>query len=74
MKTADPKLVSLELDIMWSQVAGVNPVGSERYGKRVALMHLKNVATGCAAAVQRTGPARLRLTRSEMALSTSRLF
>ena len=45
MKTADPKLVSLELDIMWSQVAGVNPVEVlKRYGKRVALMHLKNVA------------------------------
>ena len=44
MKTADPKLVSLELDIMWSQVAGVNPVDVlKRYGKRVALMHLKNV-------------------------------
>jgi sugar phosphate isomerase/epimerase len=45
MKTADPKLVSLELDIMWSQVAGVNPVDVlKRYNKRVALMHLKNVA------------------------------
>lgn len=45
MKTADPKLVSLELDIMWSQVAGVDPVSVlNRYGKRVALMHLKNVS------------------------------
>jgi sugar phosphate isomerase/epimerase len=45
MKTAEPKLVSLELDIMWSQVAGVSPVEVlKRYGKRVALMHLKNVA------------------------------
>lgn len=45
MKTADPKLVSLELDIMWSQVAGVDPVSVlQKYGKRVALMHLKNVA------------------------------
>ncbi len=26
MNTIDPKLVSLELDIMWSQVAGVDPV------------------------------------------------
>jgi sugar phosphate isomerase/epimerase len=45
MKTTDPKLVSLELDIMWSQVAGVNPVDVlKRYNKRVALIHLKNVA------------------------------
>jgi sugar phosphate isomerase/epimerase len=47
LKTADPKLVSLELDIMWSQVAGVSPVEVlQKYGKRVALMHLKNVAQG----------------------------
>ena len=45
MQTADPKLVSLELDIMWSRVAGVDPVPAiKKYGKRVALMHLKNVA------------------------------
>ena len=45
MKAADPKLVSLELDIMWSQVAGVDPVAVlKQYGKRVALMHVKNVA------------------------------
>lgn len=45
MKTADPKLVSLELDIMWSQVAGVDPVSVlKQYGKRVALMHVKNVS------------------------------
>ena len=45
MKAADPKLVSLELDIMWSQVAGVDPVSVLRqYGKRVALMHVKNVS------------------------------
>lgn len=47
MKTAEPKLVSLELDIMWSTVAGVNPVSVlEKYKGRVALMHLKNVAPG----------------------------
>jgi sugar phosphate isomerase/epimerase len=47
MKTTDPKLVSLELDIMWSQVAGVDPVSVlQKYGKRVSLMHLKNVAAG----------------------------
>jgi sugar phosphate isomerase/epimerase len=45
MKTADPKLVSLELDIMWSRVAGVDPVTVlKKYGKRIALLHLKNVA------------------------------
>ena len=45
MKAADPKLVSLELDIMWSQVAGVSPVDVlKQYGKRVALMHVKNVS------------------------------
>lgn len=45
MQTADPKLVSLELDVMWSKVAGVDPVSViEKYGKRVALMHLKDVA------------------------------
>jgi len=47
MKTTDPKLVSLELDIMWSNVAGVDPVSViQKYGKRIALMHLKNVAEG----------------------------
>ncbi|HET8549580.1 MAG TPA: sugar phosphate isomerase/epimerase [Bryobacteraceae bacterium] len=49
LQTADPKLVSLELDIMWSQVAGVDPVSVlKRYGRRVALMHLKNVSKGIA--------------------------
>lgn len=43
----DPKLVGLELDIMWAQVAGLNPVSVlEKYGSRVALLHLKNVAGG----------------------------
>jgi sugar phosphate isomerase/epimerase len=47
MKTADPKLVALELDIMWSHVAGVDPADVlRRYGSRVALIHLKNVAEG----------------------------
>lgn len=47
MKSADPKLVSLELDIMWSSVAGVDPVSVLRkYKGRVALLHLKNVAPG----------------------------
>jgi len=47
MRTADPKLVGLELDIMWAQVAGVPPVRVlEKYGQRVWLLHLKNVAPG----------------------------
>ena len=47
MQTAEPKLVSLELDIMWAQVGGPGPVKVlEKYGPRIALMHLKNVAPG----------------------------
>lgn len=47
MQTADPGLVNLELDVMWSTVAGVDPVSVlKKYGKRVVLMHLKNVAPG----------------------------
>jgi sugar phosphate isomerase/epimerase len=47
MKTTDPKLVGLELDIMWAQVAGVNPVTVlQKFKGRVPLMHLKNVAEG----------------------------
>jgi len=47
MKTTDPKLVSLELDVMWAQVAGVDPVSVlKQYGNRIPLIHLKNVAKG----------------------------
>ena len=47
METTDPKLVGLELDIMWVRVAGVDPVSVlKQYGKRIPLMHLKNVAEG----------------------------
>ncbi len=47
MQTADPKLVDLEMDIMWVTVAGADPVSLlKKYGNRVALMHLKNVAPG----------------------------
>ena len=49
MQTTDPKLVSLELDIMWAQVGGPGPVKVlEKYGHRTPLMHLKNVAAGIA--------------------------
>jgi sugar phosphate isomerase/epimerase len=47
METADPKLAGIELDIMWTQVAGVDPVAVlKKYGKRVELMHLKDVEKG----------------------------
>ena len=47
LQTADAKLVGLELDIMWAQAAGVDPVSVlKKYGKRVKLMHLKDVAEG----------------------------
>jgi sugar phosphate isomerase/epimerase len=47
MQTADPKLVSLELDIMWAHVAGVDPASVlKKYANRVPLVHLKNVADG----------------------------
>jgi sugar phosphate isomerase/epimerase len=47
MKTADPQFVSLELDVMWAHVAGVDPVSVlQQYGDRIPLVHLKNVAPG----------------------------
>jgi sugar phosphate isomerase/epimerase len=49
MQTADPKLVSLELDVMWAHVAGVDPVSIlNQYGSRIPLVHLKNVAASVA--------------------------
>ena len=49
MKTTDPKLVNLELDVMWAHVAGVDPVSIlKQYGDRIPLVHLKNVAPGIA--------------------------
>jgi sugar phosphate isomerase/epimerase len=47
MDSTDPKLVSLELDVMWAHVAGVDPVSViKQYGSRIPLLHLKNVAAG----------------------------
>jgi len=47
LKATDPKLVSLELDVMWARVAGVDPVSVlEQYTGRIPLLHLKNVAPG----------------------------
>jgi len=49
MKSTDPKLVSLELDVMWAHVAGADPVAVlKQYGARIPLVHLKNVAPGTA--------------------------
>ncbi len=47
MAETDPKLVHLELDIMWVKVAGLDPAALIRkYANRVALVHLKNVSAG----------------------------
>jgi len=47
MKATDPKLVSLEMDIMWVKVGGGDPVSLlKQYRGRVPLMHLKNVVEG----------------------------
>ena len=44
MQVTDPQLVSFELDMMWAQVAGVNPASVlDKYGSRIKLMHLKDV-------------------------------
>lgn len=47
MAETDPKLVQVELDIMWVKVAGLDPVAAiQKYAKRIALLHLKNVSDG----------------------------
>jgi sugar phosphate isomerase/epimerase len=47
MKNTDPKLVALELDIMWAKVGGVEPVKVfEQYKGRIPLVHMKNVKAG----------------------------
>jgi len=47
MKETDAELVQLELDIMWSTVAGVPPADVlKKYPERVPLVHLKNVSAG----------------------------
>lgn len=43
----DPELVSFELDLYWAQFAGVDAAGLlERHGKRVPLVHVKDMAAG----------------------------
>ncbi len=47
MTNTDPKLVGLELDIMWAKVGGVEPVKVfEQYKGRIPLVHMKNVKAG----------------------------
>lgn len=47
LKETDPGLVQIEFDIMWSQVAGVDPVSViGKYKGRIPLVHLKNVSAG----------------------------
>lgn len=47
MENSDKKTVNLELDMMWSAVAGVDPVHVlNKYKGRVQLMHLKDLAKG----------------------------
>jgi len=47
MKNTDPKLVGLELDIMWAKVGGVEPVKVfEQFKGRIPLVHMKNVKGG----------------------------
>jgi sugar phosphate isomerase/epimerase len=49
MQNSDRKLVSLELDIMWSAVAGVDPISVlNKYKGRARLMHVKDLAKGAA--------------------------
>jgi sugar phosphate isomerase/epimerase len=47
MKETHKGLVSLELDVFWASVAGHDPVAVlHKYSGRVALMHLKDIASG----------------------------
>jgi sugar phosphate isomerase/epimerase len=47
MESTDPKLVGLELDIMWSAVGGVDPIEVlKKYKGRVPLMHVKDLKSG----------------------------
>lgn len=47
LESSDPKNVTLELDIFWAKVAGVDPVSLlAKYKGRVPLMHVKNLMPG----------------------------
>lgn len=47
MKETDPKLVSYEMDVLWTVHPGQDPVALlEKYGSRWELMHLKDLKQG----------------------------
>ncbi|GAB3557144.1 sugar phosphate isomerase/epimerase family protein [Spirosoma fluminis] len=47
VKNTDPKYVSFEMDIMWAQHGGADPVKLlNKYGSRWKLMHLKDLRKG----------------------------
>ena len=47
LKETDPKLVSFEMDILWTVHPGQNPAALlEKYGSRWELMHLKDLKKG----------------------------
>jgi len=49
MKETQKNLVSLEMDVFWVSVAGHDPVAMlKKYSSRVALLHLKDKASGTA--------------------------
>ncbi|MET0534412.1 MAG: sugar phosphate isomerase/epimerase [Steroidobacter sp.] len=47
LKSTDPKLVTLELDLGWVVAAGVDPVAYiKKHSDRISLLHVKDVAKG----------------------------
>ena len=47
VKNTDPKYVSFEMDILWTQHGGADPVALlNKYGSRFKLMHLKDLKKG----------------------------
>ncbi len=49
LSASDPKLVQLEMDVMWVTIAGADPVALlSKYRNRAPLMHLKDVHKGVA--------------------------
>jgi sugar phosphate isomerase/epimerase len=47
IKNTDPKYVSFEMDVLWIQFGGGDPVGlMQKYGNRWKLMHLKDLRKG----------------------------
>ena len=47
LKSTDPKLVTIELDLGWVVAAGVDPVAYlKKHADRISLLHVKDVAKG----------------------------